>query len=131
MLLFCSEMLVQWTTRDKGSPVVRWGTRSGELSSSSSATTDTYRREDLCGGVANSTGYINPGLFHTAKMSGLAPDTRYFYAYGNEVISHFLAHLIWPKPPGQHSYELILTQLRELWGGQGRAQFYDSIAGQQ
>lgn len=87
MLLCSSEMLVQWTTRDKGYPVVRWGIKSGDWSYNASATTDTYTREDLCGGVANSTGYINPGLFHTAKMSGLAPNTRYFYAYGDEVIS--------------------------------------------
>ncbi|CAL8470701.1 g10243 [Coccomyxa elongata] len=79
-----SEMLVQWTTRDMGKPVVRWGTRSGELSSTARATTDTYTRDDMCGGVANSTGYINPGLFHTAKMNDLQPDTRYYYAYGDE-----------------------------------------------
>ena len=80
-------MLVQWTTRDMGKPMVRWGTRSGELTSTAPARTDTYTRGDMCGGVANSTGYINPGLFHTAKMSGLQPDTRHFYAYGDEVIS--------------------------------------------
>lgn len=70
-----------------GKPFVRWGTRSGELTSTARATTDTYTRDDMCGGVANSTGYINPGLFHTAKMSDLQPDTRYYYAYGDEVIS--------------------------------------------
>lgn len=90
-------MLVQWTTRDMGKPFVRWGTRSGELTSTARATTDTYTRDDMCGGVANSTGYINPGLFHTAKMSDLQPDTRYYYAYGDEVISWSIT----PKIPAK------------------------------
>jgi hypothetical protein len=55
------------------------------LTFTAGAATDTYTREDLCGGVANSTGFINPGLFHTAKMTGLAPDTQYFYSYGSPV----------------------------------------------
>lgn len=76
---------MQWTTLDKGAPIVKWGTQSGDLTSTASAMTDTYTREDMCGGVANSTGYINPGLFHTAKMDKLMPDTRYFYVYGDEV----------------------------------------------
>ena len=40
-----------------------------------------------CGaGVANSTGFIDPGIYNTAKMTGLAPGTRYYYIYGDEVI---------------------------------------------
>lgn len=53
--------------------------------SNASASSDTYRREDMCGGVANSTGYINPGWFHTAKLTGLQPSTDYLYSYGDEV----------------------------------------------
>ena len=78
-------MLVQWTTRDKGSPVAFWRAKSGNRMSNTSASSDTYRREDLCGGVANSTGYINPGMFHTAKLTGLQPSTDYLYSYGDEV----------------------------------------------
>ena len=37
-------------------------------------------------GVANSTGFIDPGIYNTAKMTGLAPGTRYYYIYGDEVI---------------------------------------------
>ena len=36
-------------------------------------------------GVANSTGFIDPGIFNTAKITGLAPGTRYYYIYGDEV----------------------------------------------
>ena len=83
--LLCSEMLVQWTTRDKGSPMAFWRARGESRLSNASASSDTYRREDLCGGVANSTGFINPGWFHTAKLRGLQPSTEYLYSYGDEV----------------------------------------------
>ena len=83
----CSEMLVQWTTRDKGSPKAFWRTKDDKRMSTAPASSDTYRREDLCGGVANSTGYINPGWFHTAKLTGLQPSTEYQYSFGDEVHS--------------------------------------------
>ena len=83
--LLCSEMLVQWTTRDRGNPVAFWRAKGDNNSSNSSASSDTYRREDLCGGVANSTGFIHPGWFHTATLSGLQPSTEYLYSYGDEV----------------------------------------------
>lgn len=103
-------MLVQWTTRDRGSPSVRWGTMSGQLSFTSSAATDTYTRQDMCGGVANSTGFINPGLFHTAKMSGLAPDTQYFYAYGSPVRSLILLSLFSMAPAAVFNQRICLCQ---------------------
>ena len=78
-------MLVQWTTRDKGAPVVMYGAQAGKRTSAAPAETGTYGRQDLCGGVANSTGFMNPGLFHTAALTGLQPDTAYFYVYGDEV----------------------------------------------
>ena len=91
--MLCSEMLVQWTTRDKGSPVAFWRAKSGNRTSNASASSDMYRREDLCGGVAKSTGYINPGIFHTAKLTGLQPSTEYLYSYGDEVHPLFLEPL--------------------------------------
>jgi hypothetical protein len=45
-------------------------------------------------GVANSTGFIDPGILNTAVMTGLAPDTRYFYVYGDEVLPAHLAPLL-------------------------------------
>jgi hypothetical protein len=78
-------MLVVWTTRDRGLPLAKYGAKSGTLSSRAAAETATYDRGDLCGGVANSTGFLDPGLFHSAVLTGLAPDQEYFYVYGDEV----------------------------------------------
>lgn len=78
-------MLVQWTTRDKGRPQVFWKPSIGGHKTNTTATSDTYIRGDLCGGVANSTGFIDPGWFHTAKLTGLQPLTEYIYSCGDEV----------------------------------------------
>ena len=48
----------------------------------------THRVQPAGAGVANSTGFIDPGIFNTAKMTGLAPGIRYFYIYGDEVTIH-------------------------------------------
>jgi acid phosphatase type 7 len=80
-----SEMLVQWTTRDVGTPVVKYGKTRGEYDYQVPGVTDTYSKEDMCGEPASSSGWIDPGLLHTAAMSGLEPDTQYFYIVGDEV----------------------------------------------
>ena len=93
-------MLVQWTTRDKGTPVVRWRAKGSSVSSNATASSDTYTRADLCGGVANSTGFIDPGQFHTARLIGLRPSTEYLYSYGDEA------------SPGHSRGDLILILAR-------------------
>ncbi|CAD7698428.1 unnamed protein product, partial [Ostreobium quekettii] len=80
-----TEMLVQWVTKDQGSPVVKWGLSSGDHKFQASAKTTTYTRNDMCGGHAATVGWIDPGLFHTAVMTGLEPGRRYYYTYGDEV----------------------------------------------
>jgi len=45
------EMLVQWTTAERGRPTVRWGTSLGRLTEAALASRDTYARGDMCGGA--------------------------------------------------------------------------------
>jgi len=80
-----TEMLVQWVTKDQGSPVVKWGMSPGDHKFQASAKTTTYTRDDMCGGHAATVGWIEPGLFHAAVMTGLKPGRRYYYTYGDEV----------------------------------------------
>ena len=65
--------------------MVKYGAEPGNHTSAAPAETSTYGRQDLCGGVANSTGFLDPGLFHTAMLTGLQHDTTYYYVYGDEV----------------------------------------------
>jgi hypothetical protein len=65
------EMRITWTTYNSGSPAVRWGTVPGQYTKEVAATTSTYTREQMCGAPANSTGWHDPGVFHSAVMGKL------------------------------------------------------------
>ena len=80
-----SEVAVQWTTRDAGTPRVRWGPAPGDYPSSAPADSSTYARADMCGPPANTTGWVDPGTFHLGVIGGLEPSRRYYYIYGDEV----------------------------------------------
>lgn len=81
----CSEMLVQWTTKDGSYPEAKWGMKSGEYTESAKGKTVTYTKKEMCGLPANSTGWIEPGALHRTKLTDLLPSTRYYYIYGDKV----------------------------------------------
>ena len=84
--MLCREMLVQWTTRDVGNPLVHFGKESGKLKHTVKAHDSvTYLREEMCGPPASTVGYVDPGRMHRALLQDLEPDTRFFYTYGDEV----------------------------------------------
>ena len=83
--MVCSEMLVQWTTKDSPSPEVRWGFQSGQYPYKAAASSLTYTKDDLCGPPAKAQGWLDPGTFHRAVMTNLHPGQRYYYTYGDEV----------------------------------------------
>lgn len=76
---------MQWVTRDRGSPTVRWGPARGAMQHSAAGDSQTYSRADMCGPPANASGWMEPGWLHGAVMTGLLPATRYVYQYGDEV----------------------------------------------
>jgi len=60
----------------------RWGTSRTALVNAVNSTTSTYTRSDLCGQTAGGRGWASPGAIHSAVMSGLQPNTRYYYQVG-------------------------------------------------
>jgi hypothetical protein len=78
-------MRVEWTTRDTGNPVVKWGTAPGDHPYATTASSSTYTVGDMCGPPANSIGWVEPGTFHSAVLRGLEPGKRYYYTAGDEV----------------------------------------------
>ena len=52
--------MVQWTTRDVGSPIAQVGTASGAYTQTAVAVTNTYPRSEMVGPPANSFGYFDP-----------------------------------------------------------------------
>ena len=84
----CSEMKVQWTTRDPGTPTVKYGTKSGQYTKTATGKTVTYYAETLCGSPGNSTGWVPPGSLHRVNLTALTTSTRYYYVFGDPVRAH-------------------------------------------
>ncbi|KAL6770803.1 hypothetical protein ACKKBF_B32745 [Auxenochlorella protothecoides x Auxenochlorella symbiontica] len=79
-----SEMRVTWLTQYEGNPIVRYGLSKKDLSHTVTANVSTYTPADLCDAPANSTGWKEPGTINSGVMTGLEPNTRYYYVVGDE-----------------------------------------------
>lgn len=84
-----TQMQVHWTTGTKTVPLVRYGNDPSNLSLTTTGASRTYNYSDLCGPPANrSFNFIHPGYLHTVVLTGLKPNTKYYYQYGSgEVFS--------------------------------------------
>lgn len=78
-------MLVQFTTRNAAQPVAQYGGARGALAFMVPARTATYTADDMCGGPATGEGFLDPGMLHTALLTGLEPGERYWYRVGDAV----------------------------------------------
>lgn len=77
-------------------------------------TVNTYKAGDLCHSPANSTGFWDPGYIYDVLLTGLKPNTRYFYSIRNEQASEFHSLVfndinISPKPK---TYRLFPVRTR-------------------
>lgn len=77
---------MQFTTRDKGQPVVQYSYAADDAQRTQvPATTTTYKASDLCGPPASTFGWVDPGHLHTAAMTALQPGRQVFYRVGDAV----------------------------------------------
>eukprot|EP00877_Chromochloris_zofingiensis_P010708 jgi/Chrzof1/5891/Cz16g19170.t1 len=111
------EMLVQWTTKNSSNPLVKWGSQAANLDSSTPAQSHTYTKAEMCGAPANSVGWVDPGVMHVAKLTGLTPGQMYYYRFGDEAwgfsdVASFLA-----APPVGPDTSVQLLAVADL--GQG------------
>eukprot|EP00879_Flechtneria_rotunda_P003651 GHRR01003888.1.p1 GENE.GHRR01003888.1~~GHRR01003888.1.p1 ORF type:complete len:559 (+),score=122.66 GHRR01003888.1:217-1677(+) len=79
-----TQMLVQWVTHNSSKPIAKWGPAPDQLTSTTPATSISYSREEMCGPPAATIGYSDPGLFHSALLTGLEPEQQYYYSVGDE-----------------------------------------------
>lgn len=70
---------------NSSTPQVQWGPEPGKLPHTTPADSHTYTRGEMCGPPANSSGWMDPGLLHVAKLTGLVPGSRYYYRFGDKV----------------------------------------------
>ena len=81
----CRQVVLQWTTRDRGTPTAQVGSSPGNYTISETGTYTTYLPSDLCTSPANDTGYIFPGFFNAVTLENLMPSTKYYYTVGDPV----------------------------------------------
>ena len=82
-----NEMQIRWVSALISNPMVKIGTKSGQYTSTISATYYTYDTSMMCGGTASiisPTQFRDPGYIYTAIADNLSPDTTYYYIFGND-----------------------------------------------
>eukprot|EP00795_Rhopilema_esculentum_P005456 gene5456-632_t len=77
-----AEMRVMWTSSLSKRIVVKYGVSKSKLDMEATGKSWTYKASDMCGPVANTTGFREPGYIHDILLTKLKPMTRYFYSYG-------------------------------------------------
>ena len=71
-LCTCRQVIAQWTTNSQAAgAVAQYGTTSGQYTGSANATFTTYTANDMCGGEAQTTGYLFPGEPHCCDKQNL------------------------------------------------------------
>ncbi len=79
-----TEMRVHWTTGTNSTPVVFYGLRQDHLNLTTTGSSKTYKASDMCGPPANMTlFFLNPGYLHEVLLTGLEPNSKYYYKYGS------------------------------------------------
>lgn len=80
------EMRIMWTSNAAGPNVVRFGLQPGQYTHEVSGTNTTYTADMMCGLPSTLTAqqyFRNPGLFHDVLLTGLQPNTYYYYVFGS------------------------------------------------
>eukprot|EP00294_Goniomonas_avonlea_P015881 CAMPEP_0114553756 /NCGR_PEP_ID=MMETSP0114-20121206/7840_1 /TAXON_ID=31324 /ORGANISM="Goniomonas sp, Strain m" /LENGTH=573 /DNA_ID=CAMNT_0001738745 /DNA_START=7 /DNA_END=1728 /DNA_ORIENTATION=- len=109
-----TEMLVQWqSAQHHDYPEVQWSlTPDFANFSSANATSTTFTRGDLCGAPANVQGYMDPGYFHAALITGLVPGvTKAYYRFGSVAhgFSPVYSFLAPAAPNPSHRTHIVIT----------------------
>ena len=69
ILIHCFSRLT-WNTKDAHEPKVKFWQNTTAYIRIEAATSSKYTSKDMCGPPATTVGYIDPGMLHTAKLSG-------------------------------------------------------------
>jgi hypothetical protein len=116
------EMRVTWGSSQNNNPKVRYGMQSGVYTMESSAESYTYTRDDMCGGVAKSHGWREPGIIHTAVLTELQSHQRYYYIYGDDSGHWSEEYSFYAAPTPNRDQNVKLA----AYGDLGKAELDDS-----
>ena len=90
-----------WSSATSTEPVLRWGTASGEYTETTVAATSTIDRSEMCGAPANTIGWRDLGLIHTAAFKGMSAveSGRVYYMFGDEASDTWSREYVFFLPP--------------------------------
>ncbi len=107
------EMKLQWTSATVSAPTVKWSTQSQTYSQTAAANATTYKQSDLCGPRATDIGWRDPGIFYTAVMNDLLPNTKYYYVFGDSATNTWSDERVMytPHPKESNTHVLIFGDM--------------------
>jgi hypothetical protein len=90
-----------WSSATSTNPQLKWGTSTGVYPNIVTANTSTIERTEMLGPPANTTGWRDLGLIHTASFTGMTqyPNQKIFYIFGDEATSDYSSEYIFHPPP--------------------------------
>lgn len=90
-----------WSSATSTKPVMKWGTSSGHYTHTVSAATSRIDKSEVCGAPANTIGWRDLGLIHTADMVGMKKlaNKKIYYVFGDEDTNDFSGEFVFNAPP--------------------------------
>jgi hypothetical protein len=90
-----------WSSANSQSPVMKWGTASGVYTNVVDAVTTTIEQDQMCGWPANSNGWRELGLIHTANFTGLLTlsSDKIYYVFGDSDTDNMSGEFVLTLPP--------------------------------
>jgi hypothetical protein len=90
-----------WSSASSTEPTMQWGTNPGEYVNVVEAVTSTIQKSDMFGYPANSSGWRDLGLIHTAPMTGMMAlaNSKIYYKFGDEATDDYSEEFVFNVPP--------------------------------
>lgn len=133
-----------WSSATSTEPTLKWGVESGKYKYVVEAGTSSIAQSSMCGPPANTTGWRDMGLIHTASLVGMAElaNQKIYYSFGDDATSDYSSeHVFYPPPlpgtqPSSTGTRIILyddlgrgtTDDTYTWNEYGRPSVYTIMA---
>ena len=94
-------LMLLWSSAYSTTPTLRWGTSSKDYSTNVTANTTELLVEQMSGPPANTSGWREQGLIHSAFLHGMTAlaNTRIYYVFGDSITNDFSGEYIFQVPP--------------------------------
>lgn len=90
-----------WSSATSAQPTLLWGTSSGAYNSKVAAVTSSIPQSAMCGSPANTTGWRDLGLIHTAPFTGMKAlaNKKVYYKFGDDATNDYSKEYVLNVPP--------------------------------